>query len=211
MPEELPETPSETRSKLKYVNWLLVGLILLINSYVLLSPIVPQLELWWRKRQAQATAGLPYQTRLDENSDKNNKRGDTPKDNRLIIPKLALDEHIWQSTNPWILNKGVWARPNASTPPQGSNTVLTGHRFTYDGPATFYSLDKLANGDKIIVYWEGKEYDYTVIDTKVVPPTAIEIEKSTTEKQLTLYTCTPLWSAKNRLVVIAKLDEERLP
>lgn len=208
MPED---TPSESPSKLKYANWLLIALILLTNSYILLSPLLPQLDLWWRKHQTQATAGLPYQTRLDENSGKNDKRGDIPKDNRLVIPKIALNQYIWQSTNPWILNKGVWARPQTSTPPEGSNTVLTGHRFTYDGPSTFYSLDKVTKGDKIIVYWKEKEYDYTVTEIKVVPPTAIEIERSTTDKQLTLYTCTPLWSAKNRLVVVAKLDEEPLP
>lgn len=205
------ETQNKSPSKLKYANWLLIALILLINGYVLLSPLIPQLELWWRKQQTKEVAGLPYQTKLDENSDKNDKRSDVPSDNRLVIPKLALNEHIWQGSNKWLLNKGVWARPQTSTPPQGGNTVLTGHRFTYDGPATFYSLDKLAIGDKIVLYWQGKEYDYTVTGTKVVPPTAIEVEESTKEPRLTVYTCTPLWSAKDRLVVVAKLDEERLP
>ena len=198
-----------SRSRLRYVNWLLVFLIIAINSYVLLSPLIPQIELWWRKHQTQATAGLPYKTNLE--SDSNDNRKDIPSDNRLIVPKIALDERIWQGSSPKLLNKGVWARPATSTPPEGSNTVLTGHRFTYDGPATFYSLDKVAKGDKIVLYWQGKEYDYTVTETKVVPPEAVEIEKATQEKQLTLYTCTPLWSAKNRLVVIAKLDEKRIP
>ena len=197
------------RSRLKYANWLLVFLIIAINSYVLLSPLVPQLELWWRKQQTKEVGGLPYETDLDSGT--NDKRGGIPLDNRVVIPKIALDQHINQGSSLKLLNKGVWARPSTSTPPEGSNTVLTGHRFTYDGPATFYSLDKVTKGDKIVLYWEGKEYDYTVTETKVVPPVAIEIEKATKDKQLTVYTCTPLWSAKNRLVVIAKLDEKRQP
>ena len=197
--------------RVNYVNWFLVFLILTINGYVLLSPLLPQIELWWRKRQSQGVGGLPYQTRLDGDSDKNNKRGEVPKDARLVIPKLALNEHIWQGDNRWLLNKGPWLRPKTSTPPNGSNTVVTGHRFTYDGPSTFYSLDKLGKGDKVVVYWDSQEYDYTITETKVVPPKALEVEEPTTEKILTLYTCTPLWSAKDRLVVVAKLDEERLP
>lgn len=151
--------------------------------------------------QAQANAGLPYQSQLAKGS---MGRKDIPTDSRLVIPKIALDQHIYEGTSPYLVNKGVWARPNTSTPPKGSNTVLVGHRFTYDGPATFYNLDKVAVGDPIVVYWRGKEYDYKVSETKVVPPTAIDVEAPTKDPQLTIYTCTPLWSAKNRLVVVAK-------
>ncbi|OGL24801.1 hypothetical protein A2884_02430 [Candidatus Saccharibacteria bacterium RIFCSPHIGHO2_01_FULL_48_12] len=192
--------------KLRYANWLLIFLIVVINGYIIVSPLLPQLDLWRRKQQTQAVAGLPYKTETDQA--KNDDRKEVPADNRLVIPKIALDQHIYQGTSPWLLHKGVWARPNTSTPPKGGNTVLTGHRFTYDGPATFYSLDKLAKGDKVVVYWQGKEFNYTVTETKVVAPTAVEIEKATASDQLTLYTCTPLWSAKNRLVVVAKLDEK---
>jgi sortase A len=114
-----------------------------------------------------------------------------------------LDEQILIGDNPSLLHKGVWNRPNSSSPPEAGNTVLTGHRFTYDGPATFYSLDKVQVGDAIVIYWEGKEYDYIVSETKVVPASAVEIEAPSNYSQLTLYTCTPLWSAKDRLVVVA--------
>jgi hypothetical protein len=48
--------------KLKYVNWVLVVLILSINMFVLASPLLPQLELWKRKKDTEAVAGLPYKT-----------------------------------------------------------------------------------------------------------------------------------------------------
>lgn len=202
-------TEENPKSRLRYANWLLIFLILIINGYIIVSPLLPQIDLWRRKQQTQAVAGLPYQTKTDQG--KNDDRKEIPADNRLVIPKLALDQHIYQGSSPKLLNKGVWARPNTSVPPEGGNTVLTGHRFTYDGPATFYSLDKMAKGDKIVIYWQGKEFDYTVTETKVVGPEAIEIEKATKGEQLTLYTCTPLWSAKNRLVVVAKLDGQSQP
>lgn len=187
---------------------MLVAMIIAINGYILVAPFTPQFSLWLRKHRTQSVAGLPYKTNLDKNSGKNKTRAAIPADNRLVIPKLALNEHIYVGTNPHLVNKGVWARPNASTPPQKSNTVLVGHRFTYDGPATFYSLDKVTTGDPIIVYWQGKEYDYRVATTKVVPPTAVEVEAPSGAPELTVYTCTPLWSATNRLVVVAKLTNQ---
>ena len=199
-------TEEKPRFKLKYINWLLVVLIILINGYVLVAPLLPQLDLKKRQHKVQAVAGLPYKSKTDQS--KNNNRQDIPSDNRLVIPKIALDQHIYQGSAVWLLNKGVWARPNTSTPPEGGNTVLTGHRFTYGGPATFYSLDKLAAGDRVVIYWQGKEYDYKVAKTKIVSPSATEIEESTDNTQLTIFTCTPLWTAKNRLVVIAYPDKE---
>ena len=101
----------EPRSRLKYVNWLLVILILAINGYVLISPLLPQIDLWRRKHQAEAVAGFPYKTQLDTDSKKDNKRAGTPSDNRLIVPKLALNEHIYTGTSPYLINKGVMGSP----------------------------------------------------------------------------------------------------
>lgn len=192
----------ERSGALAQVNLLLVVLIVSINGYILLSPLLPQLELWMRQRRSSSVAGLPYKTQLS--SDNKDERNPVPKDNRLVIPTIALDEHVYVGTDPHLVNRGVWARPQTSIPPEGSNTVLVGHRFTYDGPASFYSLDKLTVGDSIVLYWQGKEYDYRVSLKEVVPPTAVNIEHPTKQPQLTLYTCTPIWSAKDRLVIIAK-------
>ena len=205
------KAPQFTDRRIRTVNLCLAALVILINGYILISPLWPQFDLWKRKHQAAAVAGLPYKTKLDKDSSTQAKRAEVPSDNRLIVPKLALNEHIYTGRSPYLVNQGVWARPNTSIPPKGSNTVMVAHRFTYSGPATFYSLDKMTNGDKIVIYWQKKEYDYTVTDVKVVPPTATEVENPTSQSQLTLYTCTPLWSAKNRLIVVAKLDQGGRP
>ena len=129
-----------------------------------------------------------------------------PKDNMLVIPKIGVDAKIQEGKTDATLNKGIWRRPNGSNPDKGGNTVFAAHRYMYTaGPNTFYSLDKLAVGDKIIVFWSGKEYDYQVNTTREVPPTATEIEHNTKDPIVTLYTCTPLFTSKNRLVVTATL------
>jgi sortase A len=190
------------RSRLGWINIGLVIAIVVINGYILVLPFLPQVSLWLHKKQISGLAGLPYRTKLDNNANQN--RASVPSDNRIIIPKIALDQHIYTGKSQYLVNKGPWARPNTSTPSRGSNTVIAGHRFTYSGPATFYSLDKIMAGDIVVLYWQGKEYDYKVAKTEIVPATAIEIERPTKDSQLTIYTCTPLWSAKDRLVVIAK-------
>ena len=189
-------------TKFKIANRVLLVLIIIINTYIIVLPVLPKIQLWLHQRKTKNVAGLPYSTKLDAN--KNDKRKGIPADNRIVIPKLGMDEHVYEGTSPYTVNKGVWARPKTSTPDKGGNTVMVGHRFTYSGPATFYNLDKVGAGDTIVVYWQGKEYDYTIAETKVVPPTAVQIEAPTKDSQLTVYTCTPLTTAKNRLVLIAK-------
>ena len=126
--------------------------------------------------------------------------------NHVVIKKIGVDTNILEGLNESVLNRGVWRLPYTSTPDKGGNTVLTAHRYLEKvGPRTFYHLDKIEVGDKITVMWEGVEYQYDVISTQVVPSTAVEVEKPTLEPILTLYTCTPLWTSKDRIVVRAKL------
>ena len=103
------------------------------------------------------------------------------------------------------LRLGVWRRPNTSTPDGGGNTVIVGHRFTYAaGAAVFYNLDKIQVNDPITLTWHGRAYIYKVTETKVVDPGELSVEAATQEPRLTLYTCTPLWTSKSRLVIVAE-------
>lgn len=193
----------------KQINYFLLAGIIFINLYTVALPLLPRLAYVKKIKDSKATAGLPYQTKQDTGATGNVTRKGIPDDERLVIPKIALDEHIFIGTNPSLVHKGVWARPATSTPPKGGNTVMVGHRFTYSGASVFYNLDKVVIGDKISVYWQKAEYIYTVTQTKVVAATELSIEAPTNNVQLTLYTCTPLWSAKDRLVIIATLDGGR--
>jgi sortase A len=121
----------------------------------------------------------------------------------LNAPTLEGPKSDWFS----LLQEGIWRWPTSSTPDKGGNTVLLAHRFSYTGPhGAFYYLDKLKVGDEIGVIWNGKTYTYAVISSKEVPPTDTAIQNNTNDARLTLFTCTPLWSPKNRLVVVARLE-----
>jgi len=130
-----------------------------------------------------------------------------PGPNRLTIEGTGITGEVFEGADENTLNKGIWHRPNTSTPDKGSNTVLAAHRFQYlSNENSFYHLDVVKTGDRITLIWNGLAYHYTVKQTMVVTDRAIEIEQPTTEPTLTLYTCTPLWTSQNRLVVVATLD-----
>lgn len=180
---------------LRRCNNALSVLIIFIALYIGLSPFLPQIA-WWIKRQAPVISS-PALTQI--------KVDNIPTDNTLIIPRLDLKEKILDGESPLTVDKGIWRRPHTSKPPLDSNTVLVGHRFTYRGSAVFYNLDKIEKNDNIVVYWEGKKYEYKVRDIKIVKPTELVVEAPTDKPVLTLYTCAPLITAQNRLVIQADL------
>lgn len=104
--------------------------------------------------------------------------------------------------------KGVGHHPNTAWPGPSGNVVLSGHRW-YPGISPyyriFYNLDKLKIGDKVIIYYNRGKFTYEVIERKIVLPSSTEILNQTKKPILTLYTCTPLFTAKKRLVFVAKL------
>jgi len=131
--------------------------------------------------------------------------------NRLIITKIGVNAPIVESKNEaYGLDRGAWRVPETSTPDKGSNTVITGHRFKYLPPnnLTFYLLDKLEIGDIISVIWKEQNYYYRVKETKVVPDTELSVLNPSDKPIITLFTCTPIYSTENRLVVVGELMEE---
>jgi sortase A len=122
----------------------------------------------------------------------------------MLLDQATLEGPVSNWFN--ILYRGIWRWPDGSTPDKGGNTIFLSHRFSYTGPrGAFYYLNKLQTGDSIGVVWNGKLYTYDVVSTQVVPPTDTAIENNTSDAQITLFTCTPLWHPVDRLVVVAKL------
>lgn len=131
-----------------------------------------------------------------------------PLDNRLVIPKIGVNLAIVEGQeSESALWKGAWRISGSSTPKIGGNTVLSAHRFRYRPPSnlTLYLLDQVKPGDVMIVYWEGKEYDYRISTTRIVARENTDIAEPTLTSQLTVFTCHPLFSTKERLVVIGEL------
>lgn len=182
------------------VNTGLLVVIIAINGYVAFAPLWPMVSFW---------LGGQAEQRLQQQTQPTQQKVSGP--NRLIAPGMQLEAPLNEGPKNRayaVLEQGVWRLPTGSTPDKGSNTVLLGHRFTYTNPnGVFYHLDKLKPRDRIAVVWEQKRYVYKVRQVVTVKPNQTQIEAPSKESRLTLYTCTPLWLPKDRLVVIADLEE----
>ena len=198
--------------KLSHINTCLLILIIVVNSYTIVLPLVPRISFWLQFRHNNGERQRLLISKVDAPDPAAISSGDEAASaNQLIIPAMLLDQPIQEGADASTLNKGLWHRPLSSTPDKGGNMVIAGHRLTYKNPyGTLYHLDKVKTGDIIGLTWNGVRYRYTVSETKVVSADQTSIEAPTTDALLTIYTCTPLWLPKDRLVVVARLDEGTL-
>lgn len=184
---------------LRRFNNILTAAIIGFAIYIIAMPFMPALT-WWMVHEAPVisrpvTVPLPDPTK------------NFPAAPTLIVPALAMSEIIYEGPGEATLDQGIWHIPGTSSPDKGSNTVFAAHRHTIHGPGVFYHLDKLKVGDDIYMYWQHHRYHYTVSAISTVPPTATEVQAPSTEPRLTLYTCTPLWTFTDRLVIQAELKD----
>jgi sortase A len=135
----------------------------------------------------------------------------------LHVPALA-------GFDPWVvvegtsvanLKRGPGHIRGTALPGEVGNVVLSGHRTTYGAP--FGRLGELRPGDSVVLETRDRWLTYSVTGTRIVAPTAIEVtypvpgkrRATPTERLLTLTTCHPRYSARQRMVVSAVLSAEQ--
>jgi sortase A len=127
----------------------------------------------------------------------------------IHIPKIGLDRAIVQGVAVPDLRKGPGHYPDSPMPGQLGNAAIAGHRTTYGAP--FNRIDELAPGDEITVTTVSGTFHYSVTGQLIVTPKQTEVLDPTPDATLTLTTCNPKFSARERLVVKAKLDVRSSP
>lgn len=185
-----------SRLSLRKFNDLLTVIVIGFALYVILAPFLPKLS-FWVKNQSPARTWLSSSDEVKQESEQ------AGNENKLFIPSLGMSETVHEG-GVAELKQGVVRRSHTSTPDQGSNTVMVGHRFAYGSRGVFYHLDKVKPGDEITVHWNSQKYQYKVVKTFVVAPSETSVEAPTDSDTLTLYTCTPLWTVTDRLIVQAE-------
>jgi sortase A len=123
---------------------------------------------------------------------------------KLFIPKIGVETLVFQGTTPGVLKKGVGHYEETSLPGERGNSAIAGHRTMYGHP--FRHLDKLGFGDKIVVVTKDGRHNYRVARLKKVLPTDLSVLDSSGKAELTLTTCNPVGSSRERLIVVAKLE-----
>ena len=126
---------------------------------------------------------------------------------QLVIPSIDVDFFVVSGVGVEELRLGPGHFTDTPLPGQLGNSAIAGHRTTYGQP--FHDLDQLEAGDDIVVTTAFGTYTYEVRDLKVVEPTDYGVVSTTDPNiaTLTLTTCHPKWSAAQRLIVSAELNE----
>ena len=121
----------------------------------------------------------------------------------LSIPKISLSMVVVEGTDAEQLRSGPGHYPGTPLPGETGNAAIAGHRTTYLHP--FYNLDALVPGDAIDILTAQGWFVYRVTGSQSVAPTDVAVVAPTSTPVLTLTTCTPRYSASQRLVVQASL------
>lgn len=138
-----------------------------------------------------------------------------PASTQIIIPSINVNAPVQYepSVAEWKIQLALRNGPNhygnTALPGRIGNVVIVGHSSGQPwAPGNykfvFTMLDKLKEGDKVFIDYKGTRYIYRVYGSKVVEPTEVSVLAATDFPKLTLITCTPVGTSKQRLVVSAK-------
>ena len=127
---------------------------------------------------------------------------------RLRIPSLGVKFVFVEGANPKQLEKGPGHYAGTALPGERGTIGMAGHRTTYLAP--FRNIDALRKGDSILLQMPYGRFRYEVEGSIVVSPGNTRSLRPIKHDRLVLTTCTPLFSAAQRLVVTARLESSTL-
>lgn len=125
---------------------------------------------------------------------------------RIVVPRLGLSAVFVHGTR-WRadLTKGPGHYAESSLPGLGKTAAIAGHRTTFGGP--FRRIDRLRRGDQITLRLPYGTFQYRVFAHEIVANDDWRIIRPRGFDTLVLSACHPLYSAKQRWVVFARLVE----
>lgn len=128
----------------------------------------------------------------------------------LRIPRIGLDTVVVEGTSEYDLKRGPGHYIQTAYPWDAhGRTAIAGHRTTYGAP--FWAVDELEIGDAIELHTERGLFTYRVAGSEVVADDDVRPLEQTAEPSLVLTTCTPRFSATQRLIVTAERNTPPAP
>jgi sortase A len=124
---------------------------------------------------------------------------------RIQIPSIKVDAPVVQGDGWDQLKKGIGQHIGTVNPGKPGNMVVSAHNDVFG--EIFRDLDKIKNGDEVIVFTNARQYVYTVTGTQIVEPTATEVMAETSDATITLISCYPYMVDKQRIIVTAVLQK----
>ena len=125
----------------------------------------------------------------------------------IRIRRIGVDFAMVQGTDPASVRRGPGHYRKTALPGQPGTVGVAGHRTTYSAP--FRHIDRLRRGDRIDIRMPYGSFTYRVEGSKVVSPDTRGLFTPRRSQRLVLTACHPLFSAKQRIVVSARLTRVR--
>ena len=159
------------------------------------------------KLLAEEDLELPIVEKNKENVNNEIERQNYKRGEMIIeIPSIDVKAAIMEGTTRELLKQGPGLYEVSPLPSKDVNNVcIAGHRTTYG--AWFRNVDKLKEGDHIILSFSEKKYVYKVEKVFVVEKNDWSVTNLTGYSSITLTSCHPVGSSKQRIIVRGKLDK----
>lgn len=129
---------------------------------------------------------------------------------RMEIPAIGRDDIVVPGVTLNDLKDGPGHYPDTPLPGQLGNAAVAGHRTTYGAP--FFDVDQLEPGDEIITtLLNGDRFVYEVTFIEVVSASDywVVTTRDPNIAELTLTSCHPKYTARDRIVVHSVLNPEK--
>lgn len=214
-----PRRPSAGNILLGFVGELLITAGVLLGLFVVwqvyYTDIIGQREAAQHIEQFEAAAPTAPPQVAEEHRDLAPAEFAEGQFGLLYVPRWGEDYRmpIAEGTGPEIIDEGyVGHYPKTQMPGEVGNFALAGHRQSQGKP--FRYVEDLEEGDPIVVRTEEHFYVYRVAvdrivfpnQTEVLAPNPYDSGQEPSVATLTLTTCHPLWSVRERWIVHAELD-----
>jgi sortase A len=125
---------------------------------------------------------------------------------RLSIPAAGVrNDVVVEGDDELRLQEGPGHYPSTPLPGESGNVAIAGHRTTWLRP--FYDLQAVKPGDQVALQVGSLVYEYRATSVFVVAPNDVSVVRPLRGWWLTLTTCNPRYSAAQRLVVRAELED----
>jgi sortase A len=123
---------------------------------------------------------------------------------RIKIDRTGTNFVVVEGTEPVDLRKGPGHYADTPFPGTRGTVAVAGHRTTYAAP--FRKLDKVRKGDEIVLEMPYGRFTYRTTTNRIVSPKAYDyVTARKRYDRLALTACHPLYSARQRILVFAKL------
>ncbi len=128
----------------------------------------------------------------------------------IQIKKIKVKAPVVEGVRPSNLKSAVGHIPGTAALGQPGNSALAGHR-SYTFGKFFNRLDEIVVGDEILITTKREDLTYKVFKIHEVTPDDVSVLRGSKDDNIiTLITCTPIYVASHRLIVVARLENRVL-